>query len=184
MRFNPDGSPILTDPGYRWFLIVFGAPPLYHAVEVTSATLIVFQTLYAGQLSQIFAIGPTKISVLLFYRRIFSGKLFHLVTWMLIGLVVGWMIAFFFANLLECVPISEAFVNAPGLAGNPKCINAIPMYLSQVYSDVVLDVLILIIPMPLVWKLKLPLRQKLAVFAIFLLGGMYVKSQTPQYAHR
>lgn len=82
--------------------------------------------------------------------------------------------AFFFANLLECVPISEAFKNAPGMGGNPKCINAIPMYLSQVYSDVVLDVLILAIPIPLVWKLQLPVKQKIAVLGIFLLGGMYV----------
>jgi hypothetical protein len=59
------------------------------------------------------------------------------------------MIAFSFANLLECIPIREAFVNDPGMGGNPHCIDAIPMYLSQVYSDVVLDVLILIIPIPL-----------------------------------
>jgi hypothetical protein len=97
------------------------------------------------------------------------------VTWLLIGLVTAWMIVFFFTNLLECFPISEAFVNAPGLGGNPQCIDAIPMYLSQVYSDVVLDVLILVIPIPLVWKLRLPLRQKLGVMAIFLLGGMYVE---------
>jgi hypothetical protein len=130
------------------------------------------QTLYAGQLSQIFAIGPVKISVLLFYRRIFRGHLFNISTWTVIGLVAAWMVAFFLANLLECLPISEAFVNAPGIGGNPKCINAIPMYLAQVYSDVVLDVLILAIPIPLIWQLHLPTQQKLAVLGIFLLGMM------------
>jgi len=104
--------------------------------------------LYAGQLSQIFAIGPAKISALLFYCRIFRGTVFNIATWFLIGLVAAWMVAFFFANLLECVPISEAWVNAPGLGGNPKCIHAVPMYLAQVYSDVVLDVLILVVPIP------------------------------------
>jgi hypothetical protein len=94
----------------------------------------------------------------------------------LIALVSAWVIAFFFANLFECIPISEAFVNAPDMGGNPKCIDAIPMYLAQVYSDVILDLLILIIPIPFVLKLQLPLRQKLAVLGIFLLGGMYVFS--------
>jgi hypothetical protein len=169
MRFNADGSPIVTDPGYRWFLIVLNPSP-----DTLARDAGVDQTLYAGQLSQICAIGLAKISVLLFYRRIFRGTLFNVATWTVIGLVAAWMVAFFFANLLECLPISEAFVNAPGLGGNPKCINAIPMYLAQVYSDVVLDVLILAIPIPLVWKLHLPMQQRLAILGIFLLGMMYV----------
>ena len=41
-------------------------------------------------------------------------------------------------------------MNAPDMGGNPKCIDAIPMYWAQVYSDVILDLLILIIPIPLV----------------------------------
>lgn len=105
--------------------------------------------LYAGQLSQIFAVGPGKLSVLLFYRRIFRGAHFNVATWILIGLVSVWMVAFFFANLFECVPISRAFINAPGMGGDPHCINAVPMYLSQVYSDMILDVFILILPIPL-----------------------------------
>ncbi|KAF2197121.1 hypothetical protein GQ43DRAFT_403698 [Delitschia confertaspora ATCC 74209] len=147
MKIGP-GGPDITDPKYIWFL----------------------KMLYAGQLSQIFAIGPAKISVLLFYRRIFRGVIFNFTTWSLIGLVAAWMTSFFFANLLECLPISQAFVNAPGLGGDPHCINAVPMYLAQVYSDVVLDVLILIVPIPPVWKLQLPTRQKFAVSGIFLLG--------------
>jgi hypothetical protein len=169
--FDVNGSLILTDPEYRWFLIVCGS-----VFEIALHRADDDKTLYAGQLSQIFAIGPTKISVLLFYRRVFRGTFFHIATCTLIALVSAWVIAFFFANLFECIPISEAFVNAPGMGGNPKCIDAIPMYLAQVYSDVIFDLLILIIPIPLVWKLQLPLRQKLAVLGIFLLGGMYVLS--------
>lgn len=149
MRFDGD-RPMIEDPGYIVFL----------------------KMLYAGQLSQIFAIGPTKISVLLFYRRIFRGKVFNIMTWTLIVLVCVWMVAFLFANMFECIPITEAFVNAPGLGGNPNCIDAVPMYLSQVYSDAVLDVLILVLPLPLVWNLHLPSKQKWAVSGIFLLGLM------------
>ncbi|KAF1962133.1 hypothetical protein CC80DRAFT_154805 [Byssothecium circinans] len=156
MRFTgPNNAiPVISDPGYIMFL----------------------KMLYAGQLSQIFAIGPTKISVLLFYRRIFRGKAFNIAVWALIVLVSAWIIGFFFANLFECVPIKEAFVNAPGMGGNPKCIDALPMYLAQVYSDAVLDVLILVLPIPLVWKLQLPTRQKWAVSGIFLLGLITVLS--------
>lgn len=105
--------------------------------------------LYAGQLSQMLAIGPTKISMLLLYRRIFRGKIFDFLTYTLIVLVTGWTISFLFANMLECLPISESWKNAPGLGTNPHCIKAVPMYLSQVYIDVVLDAMILVLPIPL-----------------------------------
>ena len=105
--------------------------------------------LYAGQLSQMLAIGPTKISMLLLYRRIFRGSTFNIVTMVLIALAVGWTVAFFFSNMLECVPIHEAWRNAPGLGGNPHCVDAVPMYLTQVYSDVAIDVLIFVVPIPL-----------------------------------
>ncbi|KAJ4296368.1 hypothetical protein N0V90_006413 [Kalmusia sp. IMI 367209] len=152
MRFTGpnNATPVITDAGYITFL----------------------KMLYAGQLSQILAIGPAKISVLFFYRRIFRGTVFKVANWTLIALVIIWMIGFFFANMFECVPIREAFVNAPGMGGNPKCIKALPMYLAQVYSDAILDILILVLPMPLVWKLHLPTKQKLGVIGIFLLGLM------------
>lgn len=126
MDFTPEGAPIINER-YRWFL----------------------KMLYAGQLSQTLALGPTKISVLLFYRRIFRGQIFTVVNWTLIGICTSWTVAFFFANTLECIPITDAFENAPGLGGNPNCIDALPMYLSQVYSDVAIDALVLIVPIPL-----------------------------------
>ncbi|PHH90572.1 hypothetical protein CDD83_3259 [Cordyceps sp. RAO-2017] len=153
MDFGPDGRFLINDR-YVWFL----------------------KMLYAGQLSQALAIGPTKIAVLLLYRRIFRGRAFSIITWLLIAVAAGWTVAFFFANMLECVPVEEAFKNAPGLGGNPRCINAVPMYLSQVYSDVIIDALILAVPIPLVLKLRLPTRQKFAVCGIFLLGIITIAS--------
>ena len=104
--------------------------------------------LWAGQLSQVFSVGPVKVSVIFLYRRIFRGPIFNIITWILTGLVAAWAVAYFFANLLECVPIEESFKAAPGQGGNPHCVDAIPMYFSQVYSDVLLDILILIVPIP------------------------------------
>jgi hypothetical protein len=106
--------------------------------------------LYAAPLSQIPAIGLTKISVLLFYKRIFRGPLFSLLTNVLIILVSAWTVAFFFANLLKCVPISESWTSLAGLdwETNSKCIDALPMYLAGPYSDLGLDVLILGVPIP------------------------------------
>lgn len=58
-----------------------------------------------------------------------------------------WSVGYFFANLLECLPISQSWASAPG-QGNPACIDALPMYFSQVYSDVALDCMIIVVPIP------------------------------------
>lgn len=86
-------------------------------------------------------------------------------------LVVAWTLAFFFANLFECVPIS---VNWTGTGGAPPpiCINETPMYYAEAYSDVATDLLILITPIPMIWTLQMATARKVAVSGVFLLGAL------------
>lgn len=63
----------------------------------------------------------------------------------MIGLTVTWTIAFFTANLLQCLPISDNW----SLGFTPDaCIRTEMMYLAQAWSDVFTDVLILSMPLP------------------------------------
>lgn len=55
----------------------------------------------------------------------------------MIGLMVAWTIAFFFANLFQCVPIWENWVNYNSTTDT--CIDELSMYLGQAYSDVISD---------------------------------------------
>ncbi|MCJ1246595.1 hypothetical protein MMC30_003804 [Trapelia coarctata] len=139
---------------------------------ISDHRLVVFQqTLFANQLTQLLAVGPTKFSVLMFYRRIFRGRLFSIASWSLIAAVIAWTIAFFFGNLLECIPIS---INWTGSGSDDTCVNEVPMYLAQAYADVATDVLILVLPMPMIWKLQMPMRRKVAISGIFFLGALTV----------
>ena len=66
----------------------------------------------------------------------------------MIGLTVAWTIAFFAANLLQCLPISDNW----SLGFTPgTCIRTGMMYLAQAWSDVFTDVLILLMPLPWVY---------------------------------
>ena len=57
--------------------------------------------------------------------------------WTMIVLVNAWTIVFFFANLLQCYPIS---VNWTGWgAAVDSCINSNAMLLAQAWSDVLTD---------------------------------------------
>ena len=105
----------------------------------------------------------------------------------MVGVVVTWTIAFFAANLLQCLPISESWsLNpAPG-----TCINSTMMYLGQGWSDIFTDVVILSMPLPWVcelvirlnttvaanlnqiWKLQMAPMRKFFVILMFQLGAL------------
>jgi hypothetical protein len=96
----------------------------------------------------VFAIGPTKISVLLFYRRIFHVKRsFRVISMTLIVLSAAWTIAFFFTSLLQFLPIDSWWLVPPNKE-IPK-LDLTKMYLAQSYADVALDVLIISLPISL-----------------------------------
>jgi hypothetical protein len=95
----------------------------------------------------IFAFGFTKLSILFFYRRIFRGLAFDIVSWTLIAVSVGWTISFFFATVFDCgTNIERNWGNV--LDVQTKCINNFKLYLDLAITDVVVDVLILLTPIP------------------------------------
>lgn len=66
--------------------------------------------------------GLTKISVLLFYKRIFLGVFFRFASWVLLILSVIWTVAFFFATFREC----SAFLDIGSFARPAKTLQCIP----------------------------------------------------------
>ena len=117
---------------------------------------------------QVLPLGVAKCSILFLYRRIFRGKVFSVVTWIVIGLVISWMISFFLILLLQCIPVTVSSVRPPGL----KCINIVPVTWALGSSGVITDFMILVIPWPFIWRLQMPTRQKFAVTGMFLLGAL------------
>ncbi|KAL8930017.1 MAG: hypothetical protein Q9172_000249 [Xanthocarpia lactea] len=131
---------------------------------------------YAVVLSQILTFGFTKLSVLLFYQRIFQGRWIQNAVWCLVGIDFLWTVGFFFSNLLQCYPIS---VNWTGLGySDGKCLNTNVMFLAQAWSDVATNVVIMALPIPSIWALKMPPVKKMAVCGIFLLGALTVLAGT------
>jgi hypothetical protein len=105
---------------------------------------------YGIDLAQLLALGPTKLSVLFLYRRIFrdsSGRIFNVVSLSLAALVAMWTIAFFLTNTFQYTPISSMWA-VPSQA-HPTFSQSTQMYLAQSYADVALDVVIITIPIPI-----------------------------------
>ena len=140
----------------------------------THRDVVFLETYYVQQLTTTLTYGLTKLSVLLFYKRVFRGDTFNAAVWTMISIIGVWTTAFFFANLLQCYPISLNW-EASG-AQVVSCINTNMMYLAQAWTDVLTDVMILSLPVPCVWALQMPARHKVGVTAIFLLGLLTVLS--------
>ena len=85
----------------------------------------------------------------------------------MLAIVIAWTTAIYYASLLQCHPLTP-FIEA--FYGN-DCVNGLRIWYAAAISDVIVDFAILLMPIPMVLKLHHPLKQKLAVLGVFLLGA-------------
>lgn len=112
-----------------------------------------------------------KFSALTLFVRLFRPRPFRLVTYIIMGClgIIGLWTAlsgFFFCN-----PV-HAFWSTSEEVRNTKCLPAGPVWFTNGALQTLTDVVILILPMPLLWKLQLPTRQKWGIIVVFGLGIM------------
>jgi len=117
-------------------------------------------------------IGFTKLSVLLLYRRLFSRVVWfrYLVDGGLVIIAI-WTIAFSFSLLFQCHPVSYAW-RVPEFLLGPYCFQFLKFYVALPVTDIITDILIVMMPIPMVWRLHLSFKQKLGVGGMFLLGTL------------
>ena len=112
--------------------------------------------------------GFAKASILVLYMRIFNVKKFRIWPIIMLGVVGAWTVAFFFASLFQCYPITPLI---EPFYGN-KCVNTVPLWYTGGSTDIALDCIILAMPVPMVMKLQLPPKQKIGVICMFLTGTL------------
>ena len=98
---------------------------------------------------QIITLMTLKLTLLFFYRRIFRGKLFNIASWVLIGLVLTWAMTFFTAILAACGTSIRANFSTLGIL-KEECVNTFVILVSLAVFDVLVDLGIMILPIPLV----------------------------------
>ncbi|KAI9793180.1 MAG: hypothetical protein M1816_000600 [Peltula sp. TS41687] len=122
-----------------------------------------------------------KASILLLYHRVFKpNKTGRWAIHATLALVIIYNIAIVIANLLQCTPRKEDF----DIFKRGKCIT---IRQSRGFSKAAIiaivggtlnsftDLMILILPMPMVWQLHLPTKQKIAVLGIFATGAFVLR---------
>ncbi|KAI6784069.1 plasma membrane protein Pth11-like protein [Emericellopsis cladophorae] len=148
----------------------FTANPLTLATDQTS---LMARTEYGFTIMLPLALGCSKLSFLFFYHRIFAVDRKGAISWFLralMVLMVLWSIAFCFGTIFEC-GTDFGVIWGPTMAMVEKCVDTMLMIYAFCISDFITDAIIILIPVPLIWKLQLPRAKKLATSAIFLLGA-------------
>ncbi|KAK4185894.1 hypothetical protein QBC35DRAFT_502750 [Podospora australis] len=114
-------------------------------------------------------VGTTafKLSVLALYVRVFSIKAMRVMSYILMGLTVSYCVSFLVVFLTTCSPdISQLWNPRP----DGFCRDMNIGQLGSVSTNLGLDILIIILPMPFLWKLQMSLRNKFFVTLVFSLG--------------
>ncbi|KAI1204764.1 uncharacterized protein F4807DRAFT_454469 [Annulohypoxylon truncatum] len=108
-----------------------------------------------------------KFSLFFQYYRLVQEvphyRLFYLVVMFLVG---GWVIAQEFVLIFSCTPIYSYWDRS----GGGRCFDSKLLGWMNAIGNLVTDVVILLLPIPVVWRLNLKKGRKWAVIAIFGLG--------------
>lgn len=84
--------------------------------------------------------------------------------------VVAWYISIQITAIAQCLPINYYW----NRAGEGHCIENNNFYIALAALNLLTDVVILIIPIPLVWHLNTSRSKKIGLTVVFLLGTLYV----------
>ncbi|KAL8995726.1 MAG: hypothetical protein Q9169_004584 [Polycauliona sp. 2 TL-2023] len=131
--------------------------------------------MYAYQIFWALAMVFIKLSILLFYRRVFpstaTSRKWNLCNFALMFLSVACCLISIFGSAFVCTPV--ALVWDRTIQGG-RCIDLIALARFTCISGFVTDILILLLPMPIVWNMHMEHSKKVAVTGVFLLGSLYV----------
>ena len=117
-----------------------------------------------------FALASIKLSILALYYRIFIYETFQKIVVAVATFVVLWLITIEIPVFLICRPL-QAFWN-PRLSGN--CLDATAMIYYITTSNLVTDLVLFILPVPVIIRLHTPMRKKVALCIVFSIGILFV----------
>ena len=116
------------------------------------------------------AICFLKLSMLLLYLQLSPARLYRLCVQAMIFMVVGFCIASIVTIFTSCTPLRKVWDLSITWG---TCIDRPAQSIASGVLNVTTDFILLILPLPFVWKLKIPTKQKLMLFAVFMVGALY-----------
>ncbi|CAL5875176.1 uncharacterized protein PFLUO_LOCUS9480 [Penicillium psychrofluorescens] len=113
------------------------------------------------------ALALAKISLIILYHRIMKKqKIYVMALHAITAVVMGYSISIIFALILACHPVSRNW--DPTVEG--ECVNRTALYIATAVTNIVTDLALITLPIPLVLRLNMPRSQKVYLFLMFVVG--------------
>jgi fucose permease len=114
------------------------------------------------------ALMATKTSVLVFYLRITKSahQILRIASYAVLAVVNIDGVVLFFLIAFQCNPVSSTYASNP----QAKCLNIVTLYLCSAPVNIVANLAILVLPIPVLTGMHLPQRQKTVLVFTFSLG--------------
>ncbi|KXH40966.1 integral membrane protein [Colletotrichum salicis] len=122
---------------------------------------------YASQVVYAVSLGSLKISICWMLQRIFLVRPFKTAAWATMGLCIAWTLMTILIGLLICRPIAMQW--NPTISGG-VCGDQITAFAAVGVVGVIVDLIIFILPIPMVLKLQVSSAHRIALIGIFGAG--------------
>lgn len=141
------------------------------------------KTAWVAQILFLLGTTCTKISILLFYRRLTAGtlqKTFLYVIYASIAFVTSYAVIFEIVLLAGCQPLDAYWYSVlPTYTVDYTCYNEGAAAPAAAIISVFTDIVVVSLPWYVVMGMQMPIRQKLSLCAIFSVGIMYASQDIP-----
>ncbi|KAF2844357.1 hypothetical protein T440DRAFT_410368 [Plenodomus tracheiphilus IPT5] len=111
-----------------------------------------------------------KAALCLFYRRLNPNQYYQIAVGATLFLDVGAYTGIFFSLIFACRPIRANW--DPMLFASAVCVNRGAIYIATAVIGIVTDLLLILIPIPTIWGLQMPTKQKIGLTAMFGVGSI------------
>ncbi|CCX32878.1 Similar to hypothetical protein ASPNIDRAFT_174228 [Aspergillus niger ATCC 1015]; acc. no. EHA22556 [Pyronema omphalodes CBS 100304] len=125
-----------------------------------------YKLLYAQILLYLLAIHTLRASLVIWYRSLSVSDNFHMICWVYLAINGALFVIFGVTKILQCGPIAESTTKL----NSTECVNASLLFIFGSVALVILDAVALLLPVSAVFKMKLPLKQKMVFVPLLGLG--------------
>ncbi|KAK7951984.1 uncharacterized protein PG986_007712 [Apiospora aurea] len=139
------------------------------------------QTFYVANAAYCTSTAFIKLALLLQYLRVYpKGSLMHRACMATVGLTALWGLVYSFISWFPCFPVNHVWELKPDAKcygyGSSRPSEFSATYESHTAINMILDVIVLIIPMPLLFKEGTGSAQRLRIGALLFMGNMHTTS--------
>lgn len=132
--------------------------------------------LFAVSVYYFSTVGIPKLAILSFYLRIFTTKPYRITVYTLSSIVILTGILCVALSFGACRPFAYNWDRSiPG----GHCIDESAFYRFGSLPNIITDVAILVLPLPLVWNLQTSRNVKVGLTLTFMTGSLYVTFSAP-----